>query len=174
MLSKIESMSYDIITSVKNVFTKNCRVYISQGAFETSEIPTDKASVLGLIEGENKKFSYLGNLSNSGSSIGFEQQVVDIDFGSVGTNFKINGTLNSIMLDENMLNFASNHIGIYSILMIPDGDDGTTFCSLNGINITTKGTIPIVGGKDVATITLSLAATVDRLEDCLKFKRFES
>lgn len=171
MLSKITSLTYDLLTSVNSVFNKQCRVYVAKGTLDEGDIPASIADLQTLYAGAEAKFVFLGNLSESGSKIGWKQNTVAIDFGTVPSNTDITGSLISLMCDEEMLGFVESQIGEHSFLFVPDKGDDTLFCALSGVTMSHEGEIPIVGKSDTAKITLTLSANVNKVTDAVKFKK---
>jgi hypothetical protein len=169
MLTKITTLTYDLLTSVNSVFSKQCRVYVAKGSMEEADIPTDRASLQALYTGAEAKFVFLGNLSESGSKIGWKQNSIAIDFGSINTNTDITGTLISLMCDKNMLGFIETQVGEHSFLFIPDKGDDTILCALSGVTMSHEGEIPVVGKNETAKITLNLTANVNKVTDAVKF-----
>ncbi len=173
MLTKITGLTYSLATAVNSVFSKQCRVYVAKGTIGTDDIPTTKTALEALY-GDTGSFVFLGNLSESGSKLGWKQNSIAIDFGSVNTSTDITGTLISLMCDEEMLAFIESQIGEHSFLFVPDKGDGSIFCALSGVTIAHEGEIPIVGKSESAKITLTLTANTNKVTDAVKFKKLAS
>lgn len=173
-LTKITGLDYTLLTAVNSVFNKQCRVYIAKGNFDEADIPTDKTELTALYTGETAKLVFLGNLSESGSKIGWKQNTMAIDFGTIPTNTDITGSLISLMCDEAMLSFVETQIGDHSLLFVPDKGDDSLFVALSGITMSHEGEIPIVGKSESAKITLTLTANANKVTDVVKFKKLDT
>ena len=169
-VTKITGLTYSLATAVNSVFAKQCRVYVAKGSLASGDIPATTTELAALYD-ETGDFVFLGNLSESGSKLGWKQNSIAIDFGSVPTSTDVTGTLISLMCDEEMLGFIEEQIGEHTFLFVPDKGDGKIFCALSGVTIAHEGEIPIVGKSDSAKITLTLTANVNKVTDAVKFKK---
>ncbi|MFA7057596.1 MAG: hypothetical protein WC155_08575 [Candidatus Cloacimonadales bacterium] len=170
MLSKITGLTYALATAVNSVFNKQCLVYVAKGSFATADIPATSTELAALYDGTGE-FAFLGNLSESGSKIGWKQNSIPIDFGTIPSSTDVTGTLISLMCDEEMLSFIESQIGEHSFLFIPKSGDDSLFVALSGVTISHEGEIPIIGKSETSKITLTLTANVNKVTDAVKFKK---
>jgi hypothetical protein len=143
-LSKINSIQNKFPHFAAKLLSARCNTYIARGSLAANEWPTTKAELLEMIQGSEAKFSAFGVLDGDGSEITWEDETYELDHSTVKTSVKLTGKYANMTVNADMLGFI-DEIGsdIYTLLNIPvDSDD--LYYALNGVTITTNGSIGIV------------------------------
>ena len=161
------------MSDLNKIFKKKCRVYVSQGRFEEADIPTSKADVFALYDPEGMPtFIPLGRLNEEMGKIGFEQEKIKIDFGTIPGKTTVTSEMHSLMLNPEMMEWLDGDTakGELSFLFRPDGDEGNVFLALNGVTITSKGEFLLKG--DLSTVDLMIEEEANKIGDKILFKLF--
>ena len=170
MVNKITQITHNPITAINSVLKKKCSVYVAQGSLEDGEFPTTKEELAAMIDESTGDFVFLGSLTSSGSSIKAVQTAIKIDFGSIPGDTEVTGDLINICVTDEMIGWVESAIGNHCFLLIPKDSDDEVYI-INGITFTYELSLPVVGSGELATITLKLDGSVNKLSDLLKITR---
>jgi len=171
LLKKITNPATGFEHRAYKVLSKKCNVFIAEGEFATTDIPSSTTQLTALYSGANAKFVPLGDMDASGSNITWSARTQKVDFAELQIGVDVVGTLVGITLTKGMLGFVSN-LGMkqYSLLFVPDGLTNI-FYALSGVFLSTEGNLPIVE-ESVSKITFKATKSANKVEDVVKYDEF--
>jgi len=155
---------------LNDVLQQKCNVFIAKGEFNQTEIPSSPAELLALITEPSNQFLPLGDMDATGSNITWSEKTIEVDFSTLGAGYEITGTLVSITVNAQMLQFITE-LGYsrYSFLFIPEGVEDLFF-AVSGVTVTSEGNLGVVE-DGLSKITLKIARKANKITDVIKFEK---